>query len=154
VKLSFWSRRHLIPLIDSTVWLAGKLLKHPTGTRRKREALANAMVGLARLPRTTPGLTVDFGFSVRPNRGDLRYWSVHFDETELTWSVGGCIHGPCGSDSFTSFHVSLLRGSQGMPVGNAGAWLEFHAYLEENIEVQAHDASNEDLWRGGVIAAQ
>ena len=133
-------------LIDSTVWLAGGLLKHRACPREKRDALAKAMIGLARLPRTMPGLSVDFGFSVRQDDGDLRYWSVHLDETELMWSVGGCVTGPWGSDSYTSFQLSLLCGSEDTPIGDADAWLGVNEYLTEKINVQAEDASDEDFW--------
>ena len=133
-------------LIDSAVWLAGRLLTHPACTREKRAALAKALVGLTRLPRSTPGLTVDFGFSIQQADGDPRYWSVSLDETELMWSAGGYVHGPMGGDSFTSFQLSLLRGSQDTPIGDVGAWLELKQHLKKNIDVTADDASDEDFW--------
>jgi hypothetical protein len=132
-------------LIESAVWLVGELSIHPSCTREQRNALATAMGGLTRLPKTTPGLNVDFGFSIRVCR-DLRYWSVHFDDRELMWSVGGCIHGPYGSDSFTSFQLSLRHGSQDNPIGDPEIWLELGEYLTEKIEVQASDMSDDDLW--------
>jgi hypothetical protein len=77
-------------LIDGAVWLGGRLLTNPACTFEQGAALAKALLGLARLPRSTPGLTVDFGFSVGwDGDGDTRYWSVHLDGTELMWSAGG-----------------------------------------------------------------
>jgi|HubBroStandDraft_5_1064220.scaffolds.fasta_scaffold27558_3 hypothetical protein len=131
-------------LIESAVRLIGELSKHPSCTPKQRNALATAMVGFTRLPKTTPGLSVDFGFSIRAG-GDLRYWSVHFDDRTLMWSVGGCVHGPYGSDSFTSFQLSLLHRSQDNPIGDAEIWLELDEYLTEEIDVQANDMSDEDL---------
>ena len=133
-------------LIDSAVWLAGRLLTHPACTRDKRAALARALIGLGRLPRPTPGLTVDFGFSTGIAGGDMRCWSVHLDETELMWSAGGYVHGPYGGDSFTSFQFSLLCGSEDTPIGSVGTWLELKEYLKMNINVLATDASDEDFW--------
>jgi hypothetical protein len=134
-------------LIDAAVWLAGRLLTNPACSSGQGATLAKALLGLARLPRSTPGLTVDFGFSVScGGDGDARYWSVHLDETELMWSAGGYIHGPNGGDSFTSFQLSLLRGVDDVPLGSASAWLELKDYATSNIDISATDGSDEDFW--------
>jgi hypothetical protein len=134
-------------LIDGAVWLAGRLLTNPACTSDQSATLAKALLGLARLPRPTPGLTVEFGFSASwDGGGDTRYWSVHLDETELMWSAGGYIRGPNGGDSFTSFQLSLLRGANDVPLGSANAWLKLKDYATSNIDISATDGSDEEFW--------
>jgi hypothetical protein len=132
-------------LIDGAAWLAGKLLLHSGCTPEERDALTKALIGIARLPRTTPGLCVDFGFGTSGS-GDMRCWSVHIDETEVMWSSGGYVHGPAGGDSYTSFQLSLLRGSEDAPIGNQNAWFGVRQFLEDTVNVHVNDGSDEDFW--------
>lgn len=89
---------------------------HPSTSIEQHDALTKALLGLARLPRVTKGLTVDFGFSVKQRDEELLHWSVHLDETEIMWTAGGYLNGPCGPDSFTLFQLSLFVGSEDIPI--------------------------------------
>jgi hypothetical protein len=133
-------------LIDSAMWLAARLLGHPECNGDMREALAKALWALARLPEVTPGLDVDFGFSAPAGGEDIVFWSVSLDETEVSWTAGGFVHGPAGGDSFTSFNMSLFRGSEDLPMGHGSAWFEFKKHLEEAYDIQADDNSEDGFW--------
>jgi len=137
------------PLIDSALWLAAWLLGHPECNPEMREALTKALWALARLPETTPGLTVSYGFSAPAGGEDILFWEVHLDETEVNWTAGGYVHGPAGGDSFTSFDLSLLRRSEDSPIGHARAWFEFKEHLNEARNVGADDYSDDNFWDHG-----
>jgi hypothetical protein len=134
-------------LADNAIWLAGRLLVNGRCTPEQREALALALVGFARLPRTTPGLTIDFGFSAIHSAELMRCWSVHIDSTEIAWSAGGYMHGPAGGDSFSTSHVSLFTGSIAeASKGDVTAWLDMPGSYSDSVEFSATATSSEDFW--------
>lgn len=133
-------------LIDSAAWLAAKLLERPDCSAEEIAALGKVLFALQRLPRTTPALCVDYGFNFRDACGNLYYGSIHFDDTELMWSVGGSVNGPSGSDSYTSFQLSLLRGCEDSPIGTQEAWFELTSNLPRAPHIEVEDNCDESFW--------
>lgn len=130
-------------LIDSAIRLAHKLLEWPGCSQAKRETLEKALFALGELPKVTPKLAVEYGFSYRDSRDDLHYWSVYFDETELKWSAGGYVHGPAGGDSYTSFQFSLFRGGEDSQMGGRSYWFDWEYDVDQATSIEANDYSPE-----------
>jgi ssDNA-binding Zn-finger/Zn-ribbon topoisomerase 1 len=130
-------------LIDSAIRLGKKLLKLPRCSQDERATLEKAICALRQLPKVTPELAVEYGFSYRDSTDDLHYWSVYFDETELKWSAGGSVYGPAGGDSYTSFQFSLLRGGEDSPIGSRSSWLDWEYDFDQATSIEANDYNPE-----------
>ena len=89
---------------------------------------------------------MDYGFGLRDGKDNLYYWAIHFDDTELMWTAGGSEMGPGGSDSYTSFQLSLLRGGKDNATGAVDAWYEMHRNISRATSFEIEDNSDEEFW--------
>jgi len=93
--------------------VAHSLLRHPAITPRQVIGLGNALFALGRLPRSTPGVQVDFGLVWRDDDeefSEMRFITFRISEEDFEISRGGSVYDRrVGSDTISQpgWHIEI-----------------------------------------------
>lgn len=92
--------------------IARRLLREPKTKPDEVIGLGRALKALERLPEVTPGVNVTYGMSYSAGSdgfSETRYIEFRISDWEFDISIGGCVSGPCGSDTVTEpgWHIEL-----------------------------------------------
>ena len=112
---------------------------------------ATLLLALERLPSTTPGASITFGFSTPNTDGNFGWADVQISEEELCLQIGEHFHSPgIGGDTETRSLLWMRAGSRSRE-GSSDAWHEWLEYAS-SMASQGHatfdDESevDEDTW--------
>jgi hypothetical protein len=124
----FWKLRYEYRswIIEPLIALVESLIDPRQRSCLQLQGLARLLLGLRRLPASSPYVAVILTLSVRPFE-NLRYVSVELGEDGLQFTDGGSVHTPgVGSDSYSNDVLALW------PSGNTeGDDFQFDNWLSE-----------------------
>jgi hypothetical protein len=118
-----------------------KLLNMRPGDLR---AAASVLFALERLPATTAGIDVTFGFSQPNTDGNYGWVDIHIDEHEFRLGFGEHFYDPSIGGDTESRTVFETQSGGNWCSGDIDEWLEFAGGIASEGQVDAEDNSDHD----------
>lgn len=122
------------------------LLKREDLTARQIASIAKLMLGLERMPLTTPGLDLSIELSEKGEGGAGSY-SIELDENEFRTESGGYVNGPMGPDSVSgpTFEVGIKFRYSDVSWNFELDWPDIFAEMRHHAKLTIRDESNDAL---------